>query len=149
MNFLSNKFKNIIIFLLFFAIFFPHQIIATQAMRQYITNHQTKECAVFNAGDECERHIVPTGWLVLDYNGPFYDSRGNFIGGAPCPDGYAFVEDLEIKTKPVWEMFCLLPNHSGSSFTQYYFWSRLIGIIVLIVLIIFLIKKFKKRKIFN
>ena len=120
-----------LIFLLFLLL--PLVSLAVSATDEYIVNHNTKECATFWAGDECEKYEIPVGWQVL---GTTHEVE--------CPAGYSKV-DLKLKAQPVLESFCLLPGHSGSDYSFNYFWYRVGGGIIILALIIFIIIKKRKK----
>ena len=101
--------------------------------QQYIINNHTKECAEFSAGDECVIFEIPEGWQIIGE-----------LGKVKCPDGYNKINP-KFKAKPVWRMFCLWPKHSGSNYTFYYFWSRVVIIMVILGLILIILSIIKKR----
>jgi len=133
--------KLFILLLVFFAlsliVLFPKFSQAGPALREYIINNETKQCASFSAGDECQRCVIPQGWQRLGY-----------YSEADCPEDYIMIEP-EIQCRPVWKLFCIIPGHSGSNFTQYYFWHKLVPTIVVIILIVFLIFILKKKGNYN
>ena len=97
-------------------------------MRGYAVNEVTKQCAVLSGGDECSTVIyhVPNGWKYLN--------PGEEDAIAGCPVGYQQVS-LPYKVKPYWQFGCLVPGHSGSNYTLYYFWFRIVAPVVLSVII--------------
>lgn len=109
-------------------------------MRSYAVNEATQQCAVLNGGDECSTitYDIPAGWKYQEVG------DGSTMGG--CPAGYQQVS-LAHKTKPHWQLFCLFPIHSGSSYTFNYFWFRIVVPVVLLVIIGWLVsRKFHTAK---
>ena len=131
------KNKKIILTLGLILFLLPQIVLAAPSIYQYIVNHKTKQCAVFSEGDECVRFVKPRGWEII----------GEYNQEVGCPTGYIEV-DLKLKPKPVWRTFCLLPKHSGSSFTQRYFLYKVVPtlVVLIILLTISLIIKRKRNK---
>ncbi|MDZ7799013.1 MAG: hypothetical protein U5L76_05455 [Patescibacteria group bacterium] len=128
--------KKILLFL-FTLLLLPKMSLAGPIPQQYIINSDTKQCAEFFAGDECVIYEVPEDWQIIGE-----------LGEVKCPAGYNKI-NLKLKGKPVWRMFCLWPGYSGSNYTFYYFWSRVIMaavILGLILMILIIIKKRNKKK---
>jgi hypothetical protein len=123
------------------ATFFSFQASAFALPYAYGLYEKTKECAVFNGGDECESCGAPEGWIL----------KGE-ITGLPnefqCPVGYKLVYIDSICT-PIISEFCCSPNHSGSRgcdhmISQYSSFLFFIFLAVVVVLVLFWF--FKKRK---
>ncbi len=97
------RFSRIIIIVILIGIvfFIVGKVQAEMMPPRIAVNHETKECAEYNCGDECSDCILPEGWVTLGY-----------AYQVSCPADYSVVE-IDAVWKPLTNEFCCTPGHSG------------------------------------
>lgn len=97
--------KKILPALFFGLLFFllGQSVLASIAPPQLVVNHETKECAIFYAGDECVSCSPAGGWEIVD-------------SSSECPSDYTAIGELSFEyyvCEGRKTQFCCTVNHSG------------------------------------